>query len=327
VDEAEAHLAAGRELAARVLRRGFGAARAVYAFNSAAEDVFAAARRAGVQTVYEQTIAPVQVEWDLLREEYARWPDWEAWPSVDEFYARFRDVERREWDLADRIVCGSEFVRDSMAAAGGPADRCAVVPYGVDLAGPAPENGTGTRDDIPRGRKLRVLTVGAVNLRKGAPYVAAAAARLAGRAEFRWAGAVKLSAAGATRLAAHVQLTGAVPRPAVADHLRWADVFLLPSVCEGSATASYEALLAGRPVVVTPNTGAPVRDGEDGLVVPIRDVPALAAALEQLADDPDRLGRMKAAAGTRAADLTVRGYGQRLLSAVRDLAGEAGHET
>jgi glycosyltransferase involved in cell wall biosynthesis len=113
-----------------------------------------------------------------------------------------------------------------------------------------------------------------------------------------------------------------VPRPEVVEHLRWADVFLLPSVCEGSATASYEALLAGKPVVATPNTGAPVRDGVDGLIVPVHDAATIADRLGALADDPDRVGRMQVAAAARATDLTVARYGERLLAAVRDLVGE-----
>jgi hypothetical protein len=45
----------------------------------------------------------------------------------------FAGREAAEWDLADVIVCGSEFVRDGIASLEeGPAGRCAVVPYSVD---------------------------------------------------------------------------------------------------------------------------------------------------------------------------------------------------
>ena len=75
------------------------------------------------------------------------------------------------------------------------------------------------------------------------------------------------------------------------------DVFCLPSVKrEGLARAIIEAMAYGVPPVVTDSGGSPelVVDGESGLVVPIRDANALAAAFEKLYRDPalrERLGR------------------------------------
>ena len=69
-----------------------------------------------------------------------------------------------------------------------------------------------------------------------------------------------------------------------------ADVFVFPSLFEGSAVVTYEALACGLPSVVTPNAGSVVRDGLEGFVVPPRDVEALAARMEQLGDDPQPPG-------------------------------------
>ncbi len=74
---------------------------------------------------------------------------------------------------------------------------------------------------------------------------------------------------------------------------------LLPSLCEGSATAVYEALAAGLPVICTPNTGSVVRHGIDGYIVPIRDVHETAQILRQLADNPALLARMSESARER----------------------------
>jgi glycosyltransferase involved in cell wall biosynthesis len=50
-----------------------------------------------------------------------------------------------------------------------------------------------------------------------------------------------------------------------------------------------EAMAYRRPVVVTEAGGMPelVRDGVDGLVVPVRDPEALALALDRIARDPE----------------------------------------
>ena len=123
-----------------------------------------------------------------------------------------------------------------------------VVPYGVDTprlrdySESQNRKGKTLCEERNDRRALRVLTVGSVGLRKGAPAVYEAAKAMQGRAQFRWVGRVELLPAAAERMRTHVELTDAVPRSEVHTHFAWADVFLLPSVCEGSATVTYEAL-------------------------------------------------------------------------------------
>ena len=113
-----------------------------------------------------------------------------------------------------------------------------------------------------------------------------------------------------------VELVGPVPRSEIGAHYRWADVFLLPSLCEGSATVVYEALAAGLPVICTPNTGSVVRDGIDGFIVPIRDVDTLVDRVEWLARRDSLRHEMSANARRRAAEFTVTEYARRLLRVI-----------
>jgi glycosyltransferase involved in cell wall biosynthesis len=81
------------------------------------------------------------------------------------------------------------------------------------------------------------------------------------------------------------------------------DVFVLPSLAEGSAYVVYEAMASGLPVVVTPNAGADlVREGVEGFVVAIRSPAEIAARLEELAADPDGVARMGEAARARSVE-------------------------
>jgi glycosyltransferase involved in cell wall biosynthesis len=102
----------------------------------------------------------------------------------------------------------------------------------------------------------------------------------------------------------------------VAQHYAWADVFLLPSISEGSAGVCYEALAAGLPVITTPNAGSVVRYGVDGFVVPIRDPEAIAEQLLRLARDRELLGVMALSSVARTAEFTASAYGRRLSEAV-----------
>jgi glycosyltransferase involved in cell wall biosynthesis len=225
----------------------------------------------------------------------------------EEYAAR----EEAEWQEADLILCGSEFVKDGIRACGGPVDRVAVVPYGVDTS-------PNLRERRETGGPLRVLTVGAVGLRKGSPYVLEAARLLGRQVEFRMVGPLGVSDQVRSLLSRHIEVVGSVPRSRISEHYRWADVFLLPSLCEGSATATYEALSWGLPVVCTPNTGSVVRDGVDGFVVPIRDARAIAARIDKLARSRDLLAEMANNARERARDFSLAWYGQRLLAALDD---------
>jgi glycosyltransferase involved in cell wall biosynthesis len=77
-------------------------------------------------------------------------------------------------------------------------------------------------------------------------------------------------------------------RTDVPDLLAAADLFVLPSRMEGLPLATLEAMSHGLPIVTTRIGGNPevVTDGEHGLLVPVEDPDALAAALARLAEDP-----------------------------------------
>jgi len=82
------------------------------------------------------------------------------------------------------------------------------------------------------------------------------------------------------------------------------DVFCLPSTKrEGLARSTIEAMSYRIPPVVTDCGGSPelVNDGESGIVVPVRDSRALAAAFETLYRDPELRRRMGNAARERIA--------------------------
>jgi glycosyltransferase involved in cell wall biosynthesis len=313
-DEARTFLWAGRrlcELAIGSFRERPGAgADAYYGYHGTALELMQYASERGRLGIVDQCIAPYRIARRLIIEESERHPDWSAVAESGVAGEAYADREEEEWRTAGLVLCGSEFVRDGVVERGGAAERCVVVPYGTDPGFVA------ARRPRPHGGPLRVLTVGEVGLRKGAPYVLEAAERLGRRASFRMVGAVEVGPGIERRLREHVELTGAVSRSRMREHYSWADVLVLPSLCEGSAGATYEALAAGLPVVTTRNTGSVVRDGEDGFIVPIRDAAAIVDRLEQLAADPELHRALAERAEARLADVTFPGYAERLIAAL-----------
>lgn len=87
-------------------------------------------------------------------------------------------------------------------------------------------------------------------------------------------------------------------RPAIAS----CSVYVLPSYREGTPRTVLEALSMGRPVITTdaPGCRETVVDGENGFLVPPKDVPALAAAMKRFLQEPSLGDRMSVSARTMA---------------------------
>jgi glycosyltransferase involved in cell wall biosynthesis len=195
-----------------------------------------------------------------------------------------------------------------MIAHGTEPKRIFVLPYGVDTQRFRPPEAPRAADG-----KFRVLFVGGLTQRKGIKYLLEAAKRAAiPGLELVCVGKKTGSDAAFAPYADVLTHVRHVPFHEVHRLFQTADVFAYPSLHEGSAFASYEALASGLPVVCTPNTGSVVRDGVEGFLVPPRDVDALLDRLRMLAKDPDLRARMATAARKRAEQFTWAHYGDRL---------------
>lgn len=82
-------------------------------------------------------------------------------------------------------------------------------------------------------------------------------------------------------------------RPYIAE----ANIYVLPSYREGTPRTVLEAMAMGRPVITTdaPGCRETVSDGENGFLVPVKDVKALVSAMERFILQPElieKLGRL-----------------------------------
>ena len=115
-----------------------------------------------------------------------------------------------------------------------------------------------------------------------------------------------------------------VPYHQVHSVYRGADIFVYPSLHEGSALAIGEALASGLRVITTANAGSVVRDGEEGYIVPIRDLEALMDRILTLYRDRERLDSLGRKARARSGCHTWEHYGRSLDRLMQRFIAEMG---
>lgn len=225
----------------------------------------------------------------------------------------WRQVER-DIDAADYVVVNSTFVADTFVHQGWDSSRVGVVWWGID---------TGFLDALPprqaakHDAPLALLFAGAFGRRKGGDVLAAALATLN---DVDWrldvCGPIEpdlAAVAARLRLDPRVTFHGTVSAPSLARIMTAAEVFVFPSLAEGSARVVFEALAAGCYVVTTANAGSIVVDGVHGAIVPPADPVALAQALRVAAADRGRAAAMGAVnAELIRRDFQQRFYGEKL---------------
>lgn len=245
-----------------------------YAFTQVALEPLLWATSRGVPAIVESPNGHIRAFRRVYVDETLRWcgSTYVGHPTV-------RMVERveREYSLATHIRVSSEWARRSLVAGGAASDRITVLQQPVDLTRYAPSRTTPAPDPA-----LRVCFVGSLDLRKGFVYLLRA---------LRTAGApMALTLVGATgdrcarrlleqeRRGLAVTVAPGDPRPALAH----ADLFVLPTLEDGSPFAVAEAMASGVPVVTTTSTGAAewVTSGRSGWIVEPASESALASALE-----------------------------------------------
>jgi glycosyltransferase involved in cell wall biosynthesis len=300
--------ALGRAMA----QRGFGSATHMYSMLGECGPLFAEGKRRGLIVVSEIYVA-LSTE-RILTEERKKFPGWEE--NVPDYAAVCRGFESSSGPRADAdfAICPSEWVREDLVHNFGfPGKRTAIVPYGVN-----PEMLSLPNEPV-RGR---ILFAGTADLRKGIHYLAMAAKKLVEQGlnyEFRVAGDVEQSVA-SQRQCRYLTFLGRVPRSGMMREFVSADLFVLPSLAEGSAEATYEALACGVPVVTTREAGSAVRDDIEGRIVPSRNAEALANAIAEIVEDRQKRERLSRAARQHACDYTWARYGERLVEALKSFA-------
>jgi glycosyltransferase involved in cell wall biosynthesis len=298
---------------AQVMRRwGTGQAAGIYSMFGEALDFLRWAKSCGLKIAVDIFITPVAHR--IVADEQRHFSEWES--PVNDDHERIERHVRDVIEVADILLCPGENVVAGLRAYPNfvPA-RARVVPYG---------SGADFQGQINKPAPGRVLFAGTAELRKGIHYFAAAAKQLTagkGSYDFRVAGNVADRVRRRPECAA-LNFLGRLSRKEMFGELLSADVLVLPTLAEGSASVINEALAVGLPVITTASAGSVARHGVDGLIVMERDAEALTEAIGQITSRRELRNEMAGHCLERARMVTESAWSDRLLAAISEL--EAG---
>jgi len=274
-----AHLAFSEEFGKRASRHVEPGAHN-FTFNSTSLEIAAAAKLCGGVTVMEQCIAPRGSEIRAYEAARSRYPSYYGEVPSTSAWRQYARREREEARLVDWIVAPSEYVANILYRDGVEQEKIVVIPYGV--SGECCSVDTYDWPEKAFEGRLTLLFVGEFGPRKGAGVAIELARHFGRHVELRVAGQVLLSDTQRLRIPDNVVLMGSLKRSSLCTEYRRADALLLPSLCEGSPTVSYEAFIHGLPVICSTEAGVSMDAGRHGVLFDFLDFEAARQAVEHV---------------------------------------------
>jgi glycosyltransferase involved in cell wall biosynthesis len=230
--------------------------------------------------------------------------------EVDEVRKKLFSWYKEEVELADIILCGSEFVKKTVLFFFPTFEnKCKVVPYGTDLDGFSyADRKFDLRTD------LKFAFVGRLSLRKGAHLMIEAWKKFMvnhPHAELHFFGTPDKEVS-VENLPERVFWHGWKKKSDLISELKVMDVFVFPTTFEGSSIAVFQAMALKLPVITTVNSGTVLEHGKSCEMVEAGDTIGLVNAMEKLVRDPDYRQRIAINAYALSKNYSWNDYKERL---------------
>jgi glycosyltransferase involved in cell wall biosynthesis len=289
----------------------------IHTWPLAALQTLKTAKRLGIPTVLERPNAHTRYAYEAVQKECERLgitlpPDHEYAYKMD-----WLVKEEEEYQIADRILCPSEFVVKTFLEQGVAKEKLARHFYGFD-------NNRFYPIDSPRdsSRGITILFVGVCAVRKGVHFALEAWLKspahrngtflIAG--EFLPSYAEKLSS-----MLSHPSIHVLGHRNDVPELMRKSDILVLPSIEEGFGLVCTEAMGSGCVPLVSEACTDICQHMKNALVHRIGDVAALTQHITMLYEDRMLLNRLRTASLETTGGITWSAAGAKLLNVYREI--------
>lgn len=190
-----------------------------------------------------------------------------------------------EYELVDYISIPSSFVKRTFIERGIPEEKLIVNPYGVDLE---QFKQVQKEDNI-----FRIIYAGGLTFHKGSHYLLQAFSELnLPNCELWHLGSIseEIKPYIAKYQNENIKFLGHKPQDELYKYYSQGSVFVFPSLSDGFGMVLLQAMACGLPLICTTNTGGEdliTKDGEEGFVIPIKDVEALKEKILYLYENQD----------------------------------------
>ena len=246
-------------------------------------DAMKIAKEKGMIIILERGSTHRRFQHNILRKEYKlqRINSYKDFSETEVVFKR----EMEEYELADYISIPSTFVKRTFLEEGISEKKLLVNPYGVDLS----EFKQIQKED----NVFRIIYAGGLTIQKGIPYLLQAFSELnLPNSELWHLGSVndELKPFVNKFKNEKIKLLGHKPQNELYKYYSQGSVFILPSIQDGFGMVIFQAMACGLPVILSENTGgydAITKDGEEGFVIPIRDVEAIKEKIWYLYNNQD----------------------------------------
>ncbi len=220
--------------------------------------------------------------------------------NLDGLYER----EKRLFDAVNLVICPSGVVQDYVKSIAQNVPTT-IVRYPVKAV-------RGVASTKIRSDNIKALYVGRIEKAKGIDIIIALAKKFP-QVHFQCVGQILMDI---KNCPTNITFYGSVSHEKIDPFYRDATLFLFPSMSEGSATVTQEALAYGLPGVVSFQAGSHYINNESGFVLDAQDFEGFEDALITLLTDQSLMMAFRVAAGKQAAYHTVDRYQKELVEAI-----------
>ncbi len=304
-------------IVSRRIKKLVGQIDIIHTWALGAEETLKTAARLGIPTVLERPNAHTRFAYEVVQRECEKLGV--ALPPNHEhaYKADVLEKEEREYEMADYLLCPSEFVVKTFLDQGFKREKLVRHIYGFDEKRFFPDN-----RQKDNGKGITMISVGVCAVRKGLHYALEAwlnspASRdgtflIAG--EFVPDYAKKLS-----KMLSHPSVQVLGHRNDVPELIRKSDILVLPSIEEGFGLVCTEAMGSGCVPLVSDACTEICVHMENALVHHVGDVKMLTQQINQLYQDRLLLERLRKGCLETAPEVTWTVAGVRLLQAYREV--------
>jgi glycosyltransferase involved in cell wall biosynthesis len=275
------------------------------------------AARLGIPTVLERPNAHTRFAYEVVQKECERLGVKLPRGHEHAYNEAVLHREEKEYQLAYRLLCPSDFVARTFAEKGFAPERLMRHQYGFDESVYFPP-----RKPRPAQRGLTLLFVGVCAVRKGLHFALEAWLRSPAHREgtFLIAGAfVRDYERKLAPMLAHPSVRVLGHRNDVPELMRQSDIFVLPTIEEGYPLACVEALGSGCVPLVSETCLGICQHLENALVHEVGDVESLTQHMTMLHEDRVLLESLRQAALSKAHGMTWKAAGERILQVYREI--------